>query len=95
MFLRENPGVYQFGTKKVNLKLEHNGRLKVRVGGGYLSLDEFLDQYVPIELEKMDRNMLGKNVLMPRPGVKMQTMGSQLAFGRKSSGMQLSPSGRF
>lgn len=27
----------------------------VRVGGGYLSIDEFLDQYTPIELEKMER----------------------------------------
>lgn len=27
----------------------------VRVGGGYLSIDEFLDQYTPAELEKMER----------------------------------------
>jgi hypothetical protein len=27
----------------------------VRVGGGYLSIDEFLDQYTPMELEKMER----------------------------------------
>ena len=26
----------------------------VRVGGGYLSIDEFLDQYTPAELEKME-----------------------------------------
>jgi hypothetical protein len=25
------------------------------VGGGYLSIDEFLDQYTPAELEKMER----------------------------------------
>lgn len=29
--------------------------LIVRVGGGYLSIDEFLDQYTPVELEKMER----------------------------------------
>lgn len=28
----------------------------VRVGGGYLSLDEFLDMYTPMELEKIERN---------------------------------------
>jgi hypothetical protein len=28
----------------------------VRVGGGYLSIDEFLDQYTPLELEKLERN---------------------------------------
>ena len=27
----------------------------VRVGGGYLSIDEFLDQYTPQELDKMER----------------------------------------
>ena len=27
----------------------------VRVGGGYLSIDEFLDQYTPLELEKIER----------------------------------------
>mgnify|MGYP002636615442 CR=1 FL=1 len=29
--------------------------IKIRVGGGYLSLDEFLDQYTPVELEKLER----------------------------------------
>ena len=50
LFLRDTPGVYQFGTSRINLKLEQNGQIKVRVGGGYLSLDEFIDQYTPIEL---------------------------------------------
>ena len=26
------------------------------MGGGYLSIDEFLDQYTPTELEKLERN---------------------------------------
>jgi Growth-Arrest-Specific Protein 2 Domain len=41
-------------------------QLIVRVGGGYLSLEEFLNQHVPIELEKMSRNhpvnILSKNI---------------------------------
>jgi hypothetical protein len=28
----------------------------VRVGGGYLSIDEFLDIYTPMELERVERN---------------------------------------
>lgn len=28
----------------------------MRVGGGYLSLDEFLDIYTPMELERVERN---------------------------------------
>ena len=42
MFMRESDGVYQFGTKRVAVKVENHG-IKIRVGGGYLSIDEFLD----------------------------------------------------
>ena len=52
LFVREQEGLYTFGTKKTNMKLE-KGLLKVRVGGGYLSIEEFVDQYLPIEYEKM------------------------------------------
>ena len=51
MFVREQEGVYSFGSKKTNIKIE-NGKLKVRVGGGYLSIEEFVQQYLPIEYEK-------------------------------------------
>lgn len=54
MFMRESEGVYQFGTKRVSVKVEKNN-IKIRVGGGYLSIDEFIEQYTPSELEKMDR----------------------------------------
>ena len=30
-------------------------KINVRVGGGYLSIEEFLDQYTPIEVEKLER----------------------------------------
>ena len=54
MFMRESEGVYQFGTRRVAVKVE-GGSIKIRVGGGFLSIDEFLDQYTPAELEKLDR----------------------------------------
>lgn len=54
MFMRESEGVYQFGTKRVAIKVEKDN-IKIRVGGGYLSIDEFLDQYTPVELEKLER----------------------------------------
>lgn len=54
MFYRESEGVYQFGTKRINIRVE-NTKINVRVGGGYLSIDEFLDQYTPTELEKLAR----------------------------------------
>ena len=54
MFMRESEGDYQFGTKRIFVKVESNS-IKIRVGGGYLSIDEFLDQYTPVELERLER----------------------------------------
>lgn len=51
MFVRMNPGIYQFGSKKICVSVEQ-GRIIIRVGGGYMIIDEFLDQYTTIELEK-------------------------------------------
>jgi hypothetical protein len=30
-------------------------KINIRVGGGYLSIDEFLDQFTPTELSKLER----------------------------------------
>ena len=54
MFMRESEGTYSFGTKRVNVRIE-KGRILIRVGGGYQSIDEFLDQFTPVELEKLER----------------------------------------
>jgi hypothetical protein len=54
MFMRESEGVYQFGSKRVGLKVAKD-KIEIRVGGGFLSIDEFLDQYTPAELEKLER----------------------------------------
>ena len=54
MFLRESEGIYQFGTKKVYVRVDQD-KINIRVGGGFLSIDEFLDQYTPVELQKLER----------------------------------------
>ena len=42
MFLRESEGVYEFGSRRIAVKVD-NEKINIRVGGGYLSIDEFLD----------------------------------------------------
>lgn len=42
LFMRESEGVYKFGSKRVYVKVDR-GTIQIRVGGGYLSIDEFLD----------------------------------------------------
>jgi len=71
MFIRLNPGIYQFGSKKICVRVEQ-GKINIRVGGGYMYIDEFLDQYTTIEFEKSMRDgfdpMGGDNSPMKVPG---------------------------
>lgn len=55
MFLRESSGLYSFGSRKITLSIDKRNRISVRVGGGYLSIDEFLDHCTPVELTKIER----------------------------------------
>jgi hypothetical protein len=54
-FRRDEPGVYYFGTKKVFIKIEQ-GRIIIRVGGGFMRIDEFIDIYTPLELARNTRS---------------------------------------
>ena len=42
MFLRESEGVYEFGSRRINVRIE-KGKILIRVGGGHMAIDEFLD----------------------------------------------------
>jgi len=53
MFLRDSEGVYRFGQKRVYVKVEKGERILVRVGGGYMGIEEFIRQYTPEETEKI------------------------------------------
>jgi hypothetical protein len=55
MFVRENgEGIYQFGTRKVFIRVEQD-QIIIRVGGGFLHIEEFLAQYMTVEYEKQER----------------------------------------
>ena len=49
---RLGDGNYIFGTRKIFVKLI-SGRLVVRVGGGFMSIEEFLSQYADMEMNKV------------------------------------------
>ena len=55
MFLRESEGVYKFGSKRVYVKIEKGEAIMVRVGGGFMHIDEFIAQYTESECEKVAR----------------------------------------
>jgi len=69
-FRRISHGNYEFGTQKVMVKVE-NEKIKVRVGGGYLLLDKFIEMQAPVEEAKiMDAknitNKFGRNVCVKK-----------------------------
>ena len=47
LFVRESEGVYTYCKKKVFMKVMEEDRLIIRVGGGYMSLEEFIDTFNP------------------------------------------------
>lgn len=49
---RMGNGYYKFGEKKIFAKIT-NGKLVIRVGGGYMGIDEFMYYYGAQELNKM------------------------------------------
>lgn len=50
-FIREGGGVYFFGTRKILVMYERL-KLSVKVGGGFLPIEEFINAYSDIEVEK-------------------------------------------
>lgn len=51
-FVRIEPGVYLFGSKIVKVKYQNN-RIIMCMGGGFMSIDEFISIFTPQELEKL------------------------------------------
>jgi len=59
---RTSAGNYLFGSKRILAKII-NGKLVIRVGGGYMNAEEFIDQYGKIEMMKMMKMDVNKNIL--------------------------------
>lgn len=43
LFLRESEGVYQFGQRRVYVKIEKGNQIKVKVGGGFVDVKDFIE----------------------------------------------------
>lgn len=56
---RENEGVYRFGQKRAFIKIE-NDCIIIRVGGGFMNIDEFVEQYC--NPNPVDVTALGTNI---------------------------------
>lgn len=57
-----------------------NGKLVIRVGGGYMSVDEFIDQYGKIELLKLmkaEGDPMADEILKKGGGARHSTVGEK------------------
>jgi len=73
-------GSYMFGTRKIMAKII-NGKLVIRVGGGYMSADEFIEQYGKMEMLKMMENERRQN----DPNWEASSAGRRGSMTRKGS----------
>jgi hypothetical protein len=56
-FVREAAEVYVFGSKRVFIRVDH-GRIAVKVGGGFIPMEEFLSRYEKVESDKLQAKLL-------------------------------------
>lgn len=81
-------GYYMFGTRKIYAKIM-NGKLVIRVGGGYMGLEEFVNTYADVELQRID-NLCSKGIDPFADWDKTDNQGRpQTAKGAKSPGRKL------
>lgn len=63
-FVREACEVYVFGTRRVFVRYDH-GRINVKVGGGFISIEEFLATYEKTESDKLEARLLQETQASP------------------------------
>jgi Growth-Arrest-Specific Protein 2 Domain len=78
-----------YGSKKIFAKIM-NGKLIIRVGGGYMLIDEFLKNYAEVEKEKMrDRGLIPEEY-----DDGMNSTPAKKGRGSPNNRMSKSPGGR-
>lgn len=85
---RISAGKYLFGTRNIICKIV-NGKLLVRVGGGYMSADEFIEQYGKIEMLKMMSNAGDPNFEVARASLA-NVGGNRAGSNPRGSGAAIS-----
>ena len=53
-FVRESEKIYTYGRKRIFIKVEKD-QVIVRVGGGYETIDSFIENHCPYEVRKRQK----------------------------------------
>lgn len=65
-------GFYLFGTKKIYAKIL-NGKLVIRVGGGFMIIEEFIATYADAEMNKLSKLTEEQLLELEKKTQEMQT----------------------
>jgi hypothetical protein len=80
---RLGDGNYLFGTKKVFAKIL-NGKIIIKVGGGFMSIDEFMQTYQDFEVQKvqqmLEKGMFNMNEYENQNFIEAASPNSKLFF---------------
>lgn len=106
LFLRESEGVYRFGSKRVYIKVEKGDQVFVRVGGGFMHIEDFIEQFTALEVDKVERKDVTYKFKTKRSIQKIAVAALKKDGGRENSpirspqradspGRSYSPVGRY
>ena len=88
MFDREKESIYMFGTRRVTIKV-NRGKPQVKIGGGFMPIEDFIDQHGPAELEKLEcRDPLNKLLNPAAPSQSAALNGDELSVNMSKSNMR-------
>ena len=74
MFDREKEGQYLYGTRRVTIQVMR-GKPQIKIGGGFMPIDDFIEQHGPKELELLEtRDPLNKAPAAANQSAMNETM---------------------
>ena len=73
LFVRESEGIYKFGQRRVFMKLGKNEQLGVQVGGGFVTISNFIEKYTHKEVEKIRRDENDEKRLSTSPTPRLRS----------------------
>lgn len=82
LFIRESEGNYRFGTKRVFVQVGRGNQITVKVGGGFIRVEEFIKQYSISEADRITRNNPIERI---QKKIKLQSIVSNLATDAKET----------
>ena len=86
-------GVYQFGQRRVFIKIgakrkDGQQSILVKVGGGFINIDSFVDQFTQVEVDKVDNRKEEFNMIHES---RLSRFHDKMQNGRSPTRNEVSP----